>query len=135
MNKISIIIVCYIYFTFQLLFPAWIQSTFCTQGYSWPLFGNLVQLVAVCHSMPCHNLHHTSKVPVLVISRNMPTMQSGSHVRDFHNKSKLAGESFYGKCQDGIVCLGVPYFQFHSERFSAKLGEYGSKRAIEGLIC
>lgn len=95
-----------------------------------------VQLVAVCHSMPCHNFPHTSKVPVVVISPNMATMQSGSHVRDFHNKSRLAGLSFcFGNCQDGIVRLRVPYFQFHSECFSAKLGGYGSKKTVEGLIC
>lgn len=95
-----------------------------------------VQLVAVCHSMPYHNFLQASKVPVVVISPNMPRMQFGSHVRYFHNKSKPAGPSFcFGNCQDGIVCLGVPYFQFHSECFSAKLGRYGGKRTTEGLIC
>lgn len=94
-----------------------------------------VQLVAVCHSTPCHNFPHTSKVPVDVISPSVPTMQSGSYVKYFQNKSWLAGVSFcFGNCQDGIICLGVPYFQFHSECFSPKLGGYGGKRTVESLI-
>lgn len=92
------------------------------------------QLVAVCHSMPCHNFPRISKVPVVVISPSMLTMQFGSHVRYLHNKSRPDSLPFcFGNCQDGIVCMGVPYFQFHSECFSAKLVGCAGKSTIEGL--
>lgn len=62
-----------------------------------------LQSATLCHATTSPN---TSKVPVVVISPSMPTRQSGSHARYFHDKSRLAGGSCFVNCQDGIGLFG-----------------------------